>query len=279
MNFSLNIRGKLLSLAEPKVMAIVNLTHDSFYAESRVDDSGILDQASVFIEEGADILDLGAFSSRPGSHEISEKEELDKLLPAIDTILDKFPETIISVDTYRASVAKKVIEAGACLINDISGGDMDQNMFETIANLNVPYIMMHMQGSPNSMQNSPSYHNDNPAFEIVKILSEKTRILKQMGVRDFLVDPGFGFGKTIDHNFQILNHLDHFNMLDCPILVGLSRKSMIYKTIDTTPEGALNGTSICHAIALQKGAHILRVHDVKEAKEAISLHQKLKQNY
>ncbi len=266
-----------MSFDQARVMGIINLTDDSFYAKSRTDVSRVLQQASKHMAEGADILDLGAFSSRPGASEVGIQNELDKLIPAIEAIKSEYPQAIISVDTYRSSVAKAVIAAGAHIINDISGGDMDSNMFKTIAELNVPYIMMHMQGTPQNMQENPKYISDNPTFEICKIMSQKFYALRQLGVKDVIVDPGFGFGKTIEHNFHILKHLEHFQMLNCPILVGLSRKSMIYKTLNSTPEDALNGTSFCHTIAIEKGAKILRVHDVKAAKELITLHQKMTQ--
>ncbi len=266
----------MLSLEEPRVMGIVNLTSDSFYAGSRTEVSDVLNLVQDHIDEGADMVDLGAFSSRPGANEISEQEELDKLLPAIKHIHQTHPEIIISVDTYRSKVARAAIAEGAHIINDISAGDMDSEMFKTISDLGVPYIMMHMQGTPQSMQNNPQYKGNNPTFEIAKILSEKVLKLRSMGTKDIVIDPGFGFGKTIEHNFQILNHLEHFHILECPVLVGLSRKSMIYKTLMVPPEEALNGSSFCHTHALQKGAQILRVHDVKAAKELITLHQKMK---
>lgn len=268
--YTMNCGGRLISFDKALVMGIINLTPDSFYHKSRVySETNALLQAEKMLAEGADILDLGAVSTRPGSEEISEEEELKRLLPALINIRKTFPESIISVDTWRASVAIIAIDNGANIINDISGGTMDAKMFEIIAQLKVPYILMHIQGTPQTMQQNPIYND--AVNEVIDFLAKRVQELRLMGVADIMVDPGFGFGKTIEHNFTLLKNLEKFKILDCPILVGISRKSMITKFLNITTNEALNGSTVLNTIALMKGAKILRVHDVKEAVEAVKL--------
>nr|MDQ6890932.1 dihydropteroate synthase [Bacteroidota bacterium] len=271
--FSLNCKGKLLVINKPLVMGIINVTPDSFYEGSRQQTNGsVLAQATGMIKEGADIIDIGGQSTRPGSKRISIKEELQRVLPAIEIILKNFPETIISVDTYQSAVAKETVNAGAAIINDISAGNMDSEMISTIAKLKVPYICMHMKGTPDNMQENPTY--ENVTREVLDFFIQKTNECKRAGINDVIIDPGFGFGKTISHNFTLLKELTTFKMLEKPIVAGLSRKSTIYKTLGITADDALNGTTVLHTLALQNGANILRVHDVKEAIEAIKLYQR-----
>jgi len=270
--FSLNCKGKLLVMDKPLVMGILNVTPDSFYEGSRQTNFSVLAQATKMIEEGADIIDIGGQSTRPGSERISVKEELQRVLPAIEIILKNFPGTIISVDTYQSDVAKETVLAGASIINDISAGNMDSDMIATVAKLQVPYICMHMKGTPEDMQQQPTY--ENVTREVLDFFIQKTDECKRAGINDVVIDPGFGFGKTISHNFTLLKELFTFKMLDKPIMAGLSRKSTIYKTLGVSAEEALNGTTVLNTLALQNGANILRVHDVKEAKEAIALWQK-----
>ncbi len=273
---TLNCNGHLLDLSEPIVMGILNVTPDSFYKGSRVKtEKALLEQAERMIREGGKILDIGGMSSRPGAEIIPEKEELKRVLPAIKAVLKQFPDALISVDTIRASVAQASVDAGACLINDVSAGRFDDKMFETIAAMkNIPYILMHMKGnSPATMQREAIY--DNIAVEILDFFIERLGILRGLGVKDVIIDAGFGFGKTIDHNFTLLKKLHVFKILEVPILAGLSRKGMIWKTLNITPEEALNGTTVLNTIALQQGANILRVHDVKAAVETVQLFQKL----
>ncbi len=277
-SFTINCGGKLLSIDQPIVMGILNITPDSFYDGGQYTvQSSILKRTSQIIEEGGKIIDVGAFSSRPGSKMPSIEEERRRLIPALEIIRKNFPDVIISVDTYRSAIAREVVDKfGVQIINDISAGEMDSNMFATIGELKVPYIMMHMKGTPENMQNNPHY--DNLMQEISLYFAEKTDKLKLLGVNDIIIDPGFGFGKTIDHNYQLLNNLHEFKAFELPVLVGISRKSMIYKFLNSTPQEALNGTTALHTIALLNGAHILRVHDVKEAVETIKLVGKLKEN-
>ncbi|MEO9022040.1 MAG: dihydropteroate synthase [Ginsengibacter sp.] len=251
-------------------MGILNLTEDSFYAGSRVQDvEAIRAKAGDMIREGAGILDIGAQSTRPGSNRIPAEEELGKLLPAITSLIASFPEIIISIDTYHAQVAEKCIHAGAAIINDISGGEMDKNMIPTVAKMNVPYICMHIRGTPETMQQNTQYQNITK--EILDFFIMKTEECKRAGIKDIIIDPGFGFGKNISQNFLLLKNMSVFKMLGKPILAGLSRKSTIYKTLKVPVEDSLNGTTVLNTIALLNGASILRVHDVKEAKEAITL--------
>jgi dihydropteroate synthase len=273
---TLNCNGRLLDLSEPLVMGILNVTPDSFYEGSRVrTEHALLKQAERMITEGGKILDIGGMSSRPGAEIISEKEELKRVLPAIKAVLRENPTALISVDTIRAIVAQASVEEGARIINDISAGSFDPKMFETIAAMkNIPYILMHMKGkTPDTMQKEAHY--EDITVEILDFFIEKLGILRGLGVKDIILDVGFGFGKTIEHNFTLLNKMHVFKILDIPILAGLSRKTMIWKTLHITPEEALNGTSVLNLVALQQGAKILRVHDVKEAVETIKLFQRL----
>ena len=272
----INTRGKLLDLEIPKVMGILNITPDSFYRGSRYSsDYEILRAATKMIEDGADILDVGGYSSRPGAADISTDEESNRVLTAIKLINRELPEAIISVDTFRADIARKaVVEYGAGMINDISGGDFDSKMFLLVEELNVPYIMMHMQGNPRTMQDNPVY--EDIVADILKWFGERIFKLKSTGVKDIIIDPGFGFGKTAEHNFELLRRLHDFSITGLPLLAGLSRKGMIWKTLDITADEALNGTTAMNAIALVNGADILRVHDVKEAVQTVRLVNKLR---
>lgn len=268
--FSLNCKGKLVFIEKPLVMGILNITDDSFYPGSRLKNTDDVEkQALKMLEEGADILDVGAQSTRPGSKRFSAKEELEKLLPAIAAILKHFPETLISIDTYHSEVAKETIQAGASIINDISGGEMDNSMIATVASLKAPYICMHMKGVPETMQQQPNY--DDVTREVLDYFIKKTDECKRAGIHDVIIDPGFGFGKTIAHNFTLLKNLSVFKMLERPILAGLSRKSTIYKTLKTDAQNSLNGTTVLNTLALLNGASLLRVHDVKQAKEVVNL--------
>lgn len=270
VNKTLNAGGKLIDFSEPKVMGILNVTPDSFYDGFRyTDESAILKQAEKMIAEGADFIDVGGYSTRPGAEDISAETELERVLPAVEIILRKFPQATLSIDTFRSSVAKRAVESGALLINDISGGEYDNEMFSTVAALNVPYLLMHMKGTPQTMARLTSY--DNLLKDIIDYFHQKIFKLQQLGVKDIIVDPGFGFAKTAEQNFELLNNLNQFQILGKPILAGLSRKSMIWKTLKKDPNGALNGTTALNTIALLKGASILRVHDVREAKEIIAL--------
>lgn len=274
--FTLNCKGKLLVIEKPLVMGIINVTPDSFYKDSRRQTNvSVLAQATKMINHGADIIDIGGQSTRPGSKRISVKEELERVLPSLEIILKNFPDTVISIDTYQAEVAKETVNAGASIINDISAGNMDSEMITTIAGLQVPYICMHMKGTPENMQETPSY--ENVTGEVLDFFIQKIDECKHSGINDVIIDPGFGFGKTISHNFTLLKELSAFKMLEKPILTGLSRKSTIYKTLGVTAEEALNGTTVLNTLALQNGANILRVHDVKEAKETVQLYQRYEQ--
>jgi dihydropteroate synthase len=272
---TINCKGKLIDLSTPKVMGILNLTPDSFYDGGKLtSEKAILSQAEKMLKDGTTFLDLGGYSSRPGAKFVSETEELQRVLPVVKLILKEFPNVILSIDTFRSEVAKKTVEAGAAIINDISGGSLDENMFKTIGNLQVPYIMMHMRGTPETMMQNTNY--DNLTKEVLFYFSEKITKARSFGINDIIADPGFGFSKTTEQNFELFANLEALKMLDIPILVGVSRKSMIYKTLNTSAQEALNGTTALHAIALQKGTSILRVHDVKEAMETINLLQNLK---
>lgn len=271
---TLNCRGRLVFLDEALVMGILNVTPDSFFDGGiYTAEKAILQRVEKMLSEGADIIDIGGYSTRPGAKDVPEEEEMKRLLPAIKLIAEKFPGTIISADTFRSSVARAAVENGASIINDISGGAMDPEMFNTIAMLGVPYIVMHMQGTPETMQKKPVY--EDAVKEILLFFAEKTRQLKELGVKDIIIDPGFGFGKNLEHNYRILQHLEDFRMLELPLMVGFSRKSMVNKVIGTKPENALNGTTVLNTIALMKGAKILRVHDVKEAKEAVKIWRRM----
>lgn len=267
---TINIKGKLMDFSSPKIMGILNITPDSFYDGGMFDSNKkILKQVEKMLEDGADIIDIGGCSSKPGSKKVIIDGEIKRVIPTIELIKSKFNEAIISVDTFRSEVAKKAVNSGASIVNDISAGELDPNMFNCVAELGIPYIMMHMQGSPQTMQNKPKYNN--VVNDIITNLSKKIFRARELGIIDIVVDPGFGFGKTLEHNYQILNNLSFFKELDCPILVGISRKSMIYKILNNDPKNALNGTTCLNTVALSKGANILRVHDVKEAKEIIKL--------
>lgn len=269
---TINVRGRLVSLDEPQVMGILNVTPDSFFATSRCrSEEEIRQRVCMMRREGATMVDIGAYSSRPGAEEVSVEEELRRLLPAVGIVREEWPDTIISVDTFRAEVARQAVEAGADIINDISGGEMDKGMFRAVAELHVPYILMHMQGTPQDMQKAPHY--DNLMCEVFRSLGERVEELHEMGVADVIVDPGFGFGKTMAQNYEMMARLGEFRLLGCPILVGISRKSMVYRLLDTTPGESLNGTTALNTIALMNGASILRVHDVREAAEAIKIYR------
>ena len=269
---TINVGGRLVSLDEPQVMGILNVTPDSFFATSRCrSEEEIRQRVCQIRQEGATMVDIGAYSSRPGAEDVSKDEELRRLLPAIDIVREEWPEAIISVDTFRAEVARRAVEAGADIVNDISGGEMDSEMFSAVADMHVPYILMHMQGTPRDMQKAPHY--DNLMCEVFRSLGERVELLHEMGVADVILDPGFGFGKTMEQNYEMMARLGEFRLLECPILVGVSRKSMVYRLLDTTPEDSLNGTTVLNTIALMNGASILRVHDVKEAVEAVKIYR------
>lgn len=272
---SLNVNGRLLDLSTPQVMGILNVTPDSFYAGSRMQtEAEIAARARQVLDEGAAIIDIGAYSSRPNAEHISPEEEMKRLRIALEILNRNHPEAIISVDTFRADIAEQCVnEYGVAIINDIAAGEMDNRMFETVARLGVPYIMMHMQGTPQNMQKEPHY--DNLLKEVFMYFAKKVQQLRDLGAKDIILDPGFGFGKTLDDNYELMAHLEEFGIFELPLLVGVSRKSMIYRLLDITPEEALNGTSILNTIALMKGADILRVHDVREAVEAVKITGKL----
>lgn len=266
----MRFRGKLRAFDGPQVMGILNVTPDSFYSDSRVKgQEEALFRAENMINEGAVILDIGAYSSRPGATDISVEEELSRLIPIVEKISKRFPEVPISVDTFRSRVARESISAGATLINDISAGDDDQAMMQLVAEHQLPYIIMHKKGTPANMQENPTY--ENVTSEVYAYLENKIRQCKSLGIEDIIIDPGFGFGKTSVHNFQLLHELNRFTALNTPLLVGVSRKGMIWKTLGISPAEALNGTTVLHTIALMKGANLLRVHDVKEAVEVVKL--------
>jgi len=275
MQMTINCKGKLIDLSTPKVMGILNVTPDSFYDGAMYkDEANIVSQVRKMLNEGASFIDVGAYSSKPNAEEVSQEEELQRILPIIDLLLKHFPEIMISIDTFRAEVAKQCIKKGAALVNDISAGHLDENMLQTVANLNVPYIMMHMRGNPKTMQQQTDYNNI--LKEIIFYFSERITKVRALGIKDIIIDPGFGFAKTLKQNFEILNQLEGFKITDLPLLVGVSRKSMIYKTLETSPAEALNGTTALNMIALQKDAKILRVHDVKEAVECVRLFNQFK---
>ena len=273
----INVKGQLMDLSQPKVMGILNVTPDSFYAESRLQtEKQIILRLQEMENEGASIMDIGAYSSRPNAQHISIEEEMERLRNCLTLVNKECPNAIVSIDTFRADIAKMCVEEyGAAMINDISAGNMDKQMFATIAQLGVPYIIMHMQGTPQDMQSAPHY--DNLLKEVFYYFSEKISKLRDLGVKDIILDPGFGFGKTLEHNYQLMNHLEEFSTFELPLLVGISRKSMIYKLLGTSPEEALNGTTALNTISLLKGANILRVHDVKAAVEAVNIVEKMKQ--
>jgi dihydropteroate synthase len=272
--FTLNCRGKLVPAQHPLVMGIINVTPDSFYDGSRCDDAdAVFRQTERMLREGADIIDIGAQSTRPHSTLISMEEELSRLAGIVDVVTDKFPDAIFSIDTFYSKVAEICIAAGASMINDVSGGQMDVNMIPSAAKLNVPYVCMHMRGTPQTMQQLNEY--DDVTKSVIDYFIVKTEECRKAGINDVIIDPGFGFSKNVSQNFELLKNLDKLKMLDRPMLVGLSRKSTVYKTLGVTAEEALNGTTVLNTVALMKGASILRVHDVKEAKECVTLHSHL----
>jgi len=271
MRTSINCRGKLMEFSAPKVMGILNLTPDSFYDGGQ--NTGLEDihqKVEKMLIDGMDILDIGAISSKPSAVQVSLEEETNRLIPVVQFLSRNFPDLVMSIDTFRAKIAEKAIQSGASIINDISSGTLDNDMIDCVAQLKVPYIAMHMQGTPQTMQNNPNY--ENLISELIKNFSEVQNRCYKKGVNDLIIDPGFGFGKTLSHNYEILKHLNLFQALDLPILVGISRKSMLYKPLNTTAELALNATSVAHTLALINGANILRVHDVKQAKETIEIY-------
>lgn len=273
-NHTLNCQGKVVDLSSPKIMGILNVTPDSFYDGGKFNKTiTLLQQSEKMLKEGADIIDIGGMSSRPDANIITEEEELKRVIPAIQSVRNEFGTSIISVDTFRGRVARESIAAGANIINDISGGTLDENMFPTIIDLNVPYILMHIRGTPVTMQKNTTYTN--VVTEIVDFLTKKINLLRGGGVKDIVADVGFGFGKSLDDNYFLLKKLSVFQTLGVPLLVGISRKSMIYKLLNNTPAEALNGTTALHFFALQQGANLLRVHDVKAAKEVITIYEKL----
>lgn len=268
--YTLNCKGRLLVIEKPVVMGILNITPDSFFSGSRVQHKDeLLQKAGEMLNDGATILDIGGQSTRPGSKRLTAEEEMERVLPAVEVLKATHPDCFISVDTFYAAVAKASVDTGADIINDISAGDMNDQMLSTVAALNVPYIAMHMKGTPDNMQSNPAY--ENVTRDVVDYFIKKIEQCRTAGIKDIVIDPGFGFGKTIEHNFQLLKSMEVFSMFKLPVLAGLSRKSTIWKTLGITPEEALNGTTVLNTIALQKGATILRVHDVKEAVETIKL--------
>ena len=272
----INANGSLLDLSKPCVMGILNVTPDSFYAGSRMQtETEIERRVKQIVEEGGQIIDIGAYSSRPNAENVSSQEEMERLRVGLKVLRNIYPDVIISVDTFRADVARMCVEEyGVAIINDIAAGEMDAEMFRTVADLNVPYIMMHMQGTPQNMQKEPQY--DNLLKDIFLYFAQKVQQLRDLGMKDIILDPGFGFGKTLGHNYELMAQLEEFRIFELPYLVGVSRKSMIYKLLGGTPQNSLNGTTVLNTVALMKGAHILRVHDVREAVEAVKMVEKLK---
>lgn len=271
---TLNCNGKLIDVSSPKVMGILNITPDSFYDGGiHKNEASVLNHVELMLNQGATFIDVGAYSSRPNADFVSEDIELLRILPLIKQVIKNFPEALISIDTFRSKIAKRCVEAGAVMINDISAGKLDEKMLQTVSNLHVPYIMMHMKGTPQTMQQHTNY--ENLTKDILLYFSERIAAARDLGIVDVIIDPGFGFAKTLEQNYELLNQLELFKMIEKPLLVGVSRKSMIYKTLDTTANEALNGTTVLNTIALQKGASVLRVHDVKEAMETIKLVESL----
>ena len=274
----INVNGSLLDLSQPRVMGILNVTPDSFYAGSRTQtEAEIVRRVKQIVSEGAAIIDIGAYSSRPNADNVFAREEMERLRMGLKILFEIQPDAVVSVDTFRADVARMCVEEYCvAIINDIAAGEMDANMFHTVAALNVPYIMMHMQGTPQSMQQHPHY--DNLLKEVFLYFARKVQQLRDLGVKDIILDPGFGFGKTMEHNYELLSHLEEFRIFELPLLVGVSRKSMIYRLLDITPQEALNGTTVLDTICLLKGADILRVHDVKEAVETVRIVPAMRNN-
>ena len=271
---TINCNGKLISLERPKIMGILNVTPDSFFDGGKYkDEASVLNQVDKMLNEGATFIDVGAYSSRPGAKEVDEDTELKRITPIVSLIINKFPDVILSIDTFRSNVAKACIENGAAIVNDISAGLHDVNMLSTVAKLNVPYIMMHMRGTPKNMQQQTDYKDI--LKEVLFYFSERLSAAKALGVKDIIIDPGFGFAKNLEQNFELLQQMEVMSIIEHPLLAGISRKSMIYKTLDVTADQALNGTTALHMACLQKGAKILRVHDVKEAVECTKLYEQL----
>ena len=274
---TINCKGSLIDFQQAKVMGILNVTPDSFFDGGRYkNEKDLLQQTEKMLLEGATFIDVGGYSSRPGAIHISEEEELSRVLPVISLLLKNFPDILLSIDTFRSRIAEKSIEHGAAIINDISAGQMDENMFDTIAKLQVPYIIMHMKGTPQNMQCNPQYHN--VTLELISYFADLRFQLQAKKINDLIIDVGFGFGKTHAHNFELLNNLKLFQELDVPVLAGLSRKSMLYKTLNITPQDALNSTTVANTIALMNGANILRVHDAKEAVEAVAIFNEIEKS-
>jgi dihydropteroate synthase len=276
MQTLINIKGKLIDLCTPKVMAILNVTPDSFYAKSRFSVEQVVEKAGEMLNLGATFIDIGGYSTRPRAEDISVEEELNRVLPVIEAIHQNHPEAVISIDTFRSEVARQAVVAGASVVNDISGGNLDEKMFETIAQLDIPYIMMHSRGNPQTMMKLTDYQD--VTNDVIKEIQKKISQLRQLKVKDIIIDPGFGFAKNIQQNFEMMQNLERFSILDLPVLVGISRKSMIWRSLQITSDEALNGTTVLNTIALQKGAKILRVHDVKETIEIIKLIELLTNN-
>ncbi len=273
--YTINVNGQLIDLSRPQVMGILNVTPDSFYSGSRKrTEQEIRERVEQIVNEGGQMIDIGAYSSRPGADDVSEEEEMRRLREGMKIVKELAPDMPASVDTFRADVAKMCVEElGVGIINDISGGELDKDMFKTVAKLGVPYILMHMKGTPQTMQQAPHY--DDLMKEVMMYFAEKVQKLRDLGQKDIIIDPGYGFAKTIDHNYQLLRQQEMLQVFDLPLLVGISRKSMIYRLLDTCPQEALNGTSVLNTIALQKGANILRVHDVKECVEVVKIVRKM----
>lgn len=270
----MNCKGQLIDLSIPKVMGILNVTPNSFFDGGKYkNEAEIISQVDKMLSEDATFIDIGAYSSKPSAEFVTEQEEIERIVPVIELILKHFPETLLSIDTFRAAVAKASIESGAAIVNDIAAGELDDKMFEVIAKYNVPYIMMHMRGNPQTMQSLTQY--DDIVKEMLFYFSEKVKHARSLGINDLILDPGFGFAKTTDQNYEVLQKMELFNLLELPVLAGVSRKSMIYKTLGNTAQEALNGTTVINTIALTKGAKILRVHDVKEAMECVTLFEKM----
>ncbi len=279
LNYTINANGQLIDLGTPQVMGILNVTPDSFYSGSRKQtETEIAERVEQILAEGGQMIDIGAYSSRPNADDVSTKEEMERLRRGLRILREKAPDTIVSVDTFRADVAKMCVEEyGVQIVNDISGGELDKEMFSTVARLGVPYVLMHMKGTPQTMQEAPHY--DDLMKEVLLYFAEKIQQLRDLGQKDIILDPGFGFAKTLEHNYELISHLEALQIFELPILVGVSRKSMIYKLLGTTAQEALNGTTVLNTICLMKGcANILRVHDVKECVEAVNIYQQLYKN-
>lgn len=271
----INCKGTLINLSQPKIMGILNVTPDSFFDGGKYrDEAQLLAQAEKMLEEGADFIDIGAYSSKPNAEFVSEQEELDRIVPIVELVLKHFPDTLISVDTFRAGVAKACVESGAAIVNDIAAGMLDDTMLETVGKLKVPYIMMHMRGTPQTMVKLTQY--DDIVKEMLAYFAERIAAARSFGINDIIIDPGFGFAKTLEQNYEVLGKMELFQMAGLPLLAGMSRKSMVYKLLGTSPQEALNGTTALNTIALMKGANILRVHDVMEAKETVAVFSKMK---